>query len=229
MYDVIIVGSGPAGATAAYRLGQAGCRVVVVEKQKLPRYKPCGGGLSLDFLEQQFPFSFSPAIDMHVHKVYYQFLGLEINLPVRDRAMAMVMRDRFDQHILAQASCEVREGTGVRQVWQEPDRVVVEADNGEKISGRYLIGADGANSVVAHALGARRKRSIPAIEIEALVPDSVYRRYAGGPYFIFDGQPRYGYLWVFPKTSCLSVGIAGLHPKRGQLQAELQKVMAGLG
>ncbi len=45
-YDVIIVGGGPGGASASFFLTKAGKKVVVLEKEKLPRYKPCGGGLS---------------------------------------------------------------------------------------------------------------------------------------------------------------------------------------
>ena len=44
-YDVIVVGSGPAGSTAALHLAQGGARVSLVEKAELPRYKTCGGGI----------------------------------------------------------------------------------------------------------------------------------------------------------------------------------------
>ena len=45
MYDVAVVGSGPAGSSAALDLASAGADVVQLEKQQLPRYKACGGGL----------------------------------------------------------------------------------------------------------------------------------------------------------------------------------------
>jgi flavin-dependent dehydrogenase len=44
MHDVVIVGAGIGGATAAYFLRQAGLRVLVIDKERMPRYKPCGGG-----------------------------------------------------------------------------------------------------------------------------------------------------------------------------------------
>lgn len=45
-YDVIVAGMGPAGATAAYELSKKGFKVLALDKQKHPRYKPCGGGLA---------------------------------------------------------------------------------------------------------------------------------------------------------------------------------------
>jgi geranylgeranyl reductase family protein len=228
MYDVLIVGAGPAGATAAYYLGRAGCRVMILEKQYLPRYKPCGGGLSLQFLQKTFPFSFDPVIDLHVRQMQYRFLNMDVAIPIPKGEMAMVMRDRFDQYILSQANCDLREGTSIRGLQQDPDTVTVETTAGEKITARHLIGADGANSVVAHSLGLRRKTLIPALEFEAQVPDAVYKRFADGPVFIFEG-PRYGYQWIFPKANCLSVGIAGYNPKHGELQATFSRTMREMG
>ena len=71
-YDVIIVGGGPAGGTAAYFLGRAGRRVLVLEKELLPRYKACGGGISAHVLEQ-FSFSFEAVIESKVKAISYAF------------------------------------------------------------------------------------------------------------------------------------------------------------
>ena len=46
IYDVIVVGGGPAGSVLAYELAQRGLEVLILEKATLPRYKACGGGLT---------------------------------------------------------------------------------------------------------------------------------------------------------------------------------------
>jgi flavin-dependent dehydrogenase len=104
--------------------------------------------------------------------------------------------------------------------------VTVETMDGQTFEARYLVGADGASSTVARSLGLRRGKILAAaIEAEAPVAPDVLRRFAETPSFIF-GEIRLGYLWVFPKSDHLSVGIAAFHPKRGQLQATLSRVMA---
>ena len=228
-FDVIIVGAGPAGAAAAYFLGEAGQRVVVLEKNTVPRYKACGGGLSARMLEKWFPFSFEPVVETRPRSITYSFGSHTVTLPVTDRSMRLVMRDRFDAYLLAHAQAEVRPGAAVQTVCETPAGVRVETADGALIEGRYLIGADGANSVVARSVGLRRSKTlVAAIEAEAYVPPEVWSRFADGPWFIV-GELKLGYLWIFPKSDHLSVGIGALHPKAGELQAVLARVMARYG
>jgi geranylgeranyl reductase family protein len=228
VYDAIIVGGGPGGATAAYFLGEAGRRVLVLEKATLPRYKPCGGGLS-PFVLRHFPFPFEPVIESTVSAISYAFRGRTVTVPVRGQDVCLVMRDRFDAHILAHARAEVRTGAAVRSVRELADRVIVEAQEGQAFTGRYLIGADGANSVVARGAGLHGGRiRAAAIEVEVPVPPPVLRRFAEMPLFVFGAIPM-GYLWVFPKAAHLSVGIGALRPQPGQLQATLARVMRRYG
>jgi len=229
VYDVIIVGAGPGGATAAYCLGEAGKRVLVIEKDTLPRYKPCGGGLSLRMLEQVFPFSFDEVIEARVRTATFALGQREIRVPLPERGLATVRREKFDAHILAHAKADVRTGAAVRKVTERDDRVSVQTSDGAVYEGRYLIGADGAKSVVARDLGLRRGHAqAAAIEAEVPVAPELMARFGSDMTFIF-GEIHEGYLWIFPKTDLLNVGIGGFHPQRGELQATLARVMARYG
>ena len=79
MYDCIVVGAGPAGTSTAYHLARRGHSVLVLEKDSLPRYKPCSGAVSPSIADY-FEFDFSPAIDRQMRKVSYTWkLGDPVN------------------------------------------------------------------------------------------------------------------------------------------------------
>src|SRR4051812_50180643 len=61
-FDVAVVGAGPAGSTAAYRLARAHARVLLVDKVPFPRDKPCGGGLTMRAV-RQLPFPIEPVVE----------------------------------------------------------------------------------------------------------------------------------------------------------------------
>ena len=110
-YDVIIAGGGPAGATAAFFLGQAGQHVLLLEKDPLPRYKTCGGAVSLRVL-QQFPFSFEPVIQSKVRALSYALGNRFLTMPLRDPSLCMVMRSEFDAYLLQHVDADVRDSYG---------------------------------------------------------------------------------------------------------------------
>ena len=223
-YDVIVAGGGPAGASAAFFLGQAGKRVLVLEKEQLPRYKTCGGAVSTRALEQ-FSFSFEPVIQTKVHALSYAVGGNLITIPLDDSSLCMVMRAEFDAYFLQHVQADIRSGSAVKAVEERSDGVTVTTADGERIDADYLIAADGANSSIARALHLRKRRVLAgAIEIEARVPPEVLNRFAGAPVLIF-GEVGLGYLWIFPKADHLSVGIGGLNPRPGELQSVLEQVM----
>ena len=61
-YDVAVVGAGPSGSTAAYHVAKSGARVLLLDKAKYPRVKPCGGGVTARCLEVA-PVDLTPVIE----------------------------------------------------------------------------------------------------------------------------------------------------------------------
>jgi len=72
-FDVIVVGAGPAGCTAAFNLIRQGFRVALIEKEKLVRQKSCGGGLSARVLDRFpcFKEEIESVILNRVFKIYF--------------------------------------------------------------------------------------------------------------------------------------------------------------
>jgi geranylgeranyl reductase family protein len=230
VYDAIVVGAGPAGATAAYRLGEAGKRVLVLDKERLPRYKPCGGGMSRSLLER-FPFDLSPVVEREIGKVRFHYCdGREVTAELPgQRPFVMVMRDRFDYLILQHARADVRDGEQVMSLHQDETGVEVATRSGEVFRAGYLIGADGANSRVARLAGLRRDKQMGmAIEVEVPADDGLLEKYADTALFVF-GTPPFGYLWIFPKAEHLSVGIGAFEGKGADIRDILRQEMSKLG
>lgn len=200
----------------------------MLEKETLSRYKACVGGLSASVLEQ-FPFSFEPVIEARVKAIAYFFGKERVIIPLPEHALRMVMRNNFDAYILDHAQDEVLQKVTVQSVEEREDRVVVQTNDGQRFESRYLVAADGANSTVSRSLKLRREKLLAgAIEVETPERSDVFSRFAGQAVFIF-GEISMGYLWIFPKSDHLSAGIGALHPRPGQLQATLKRVLTRFG
>ncbi|MBI4001018.1 MAG: geranylgeranyl reductase family protein [Nitrospira defluvii] len=228
-YDVVIVGMGPAGATAATALSRGGLAVLGFDKDTHPRYKVCGGGLSARIAQLLDP-EFRSVVEHTVNGVQFVYRGQDPILIESSQPIAyMVMRDRFDHYLLQQAvraGTEIRNGEGVAVVRQESDGVEVTTERG-RYRAKIVIGADGANSVVArHLFPNRSLYRAPALESE--VPIGNDRHYPGPSTILVDvGAARQGYGWIFPKQACLSVGVGEFRRKSTSLRTTFDRFIQG--
>ncbi len=224
--DVIIVGAGPAGSSAAYFLGKAGYRVLVLEKCVLPRYKTCAGGVPTSAMHY-FPFDFAPVIEQYIYRASFIYQDKQVTQSVPDGSLVMVMRDSFDYFILGRTKAEVVQGVEVQGVIAGNAGYEVKTRDGKSFSSRYVLGADGPNSIVAKSMGMGRNRQMGiALEVEAEVSPQVLESFQGR-FLVGLGDLQKGYYWIFPKSGHLSVGLGTMH-KGGdkQLFSTLSRVMA---
>ncbi|MBU1748574.1 MAG: geranylgeranyl reductase family protein [Chloroflexi bacterium] len=226
--DVIVVGAGPAGASCACTLARAGARVILLEKETLPRYKACGGGVPVKTAEL-LGLDLSSVLEVRAAGVRLTCAGHDTLTvrPVRELGW-LVMRDRLDAlvaHTAADAGAELVEGRAVRDVEARADGVTVRA-GGNAYAGRYLVAADGAPSRLARAAGLAT-RSRPGLAIEAEVGVTDAQREAQGNLMTFDfGAVPGGYAWTFPKADHLSAGVCTSYPRLPGLRRCLDAYIA---
>jgi geranylgeranyl reductase family protein len=216
-YDVIVVGAGPGGSTAARFCSKAGLKTLIIEKERLPRYKPCGGCLSIK-TAHLLGFDLSPVIENTIYGAKFTYCSKDpFFIEKKDPIAFLVMRDRFDQLLINKAledGAEIREGEKVTRVEEKDDGVEVEWGKGKRFHCRYLIGADGPESIVARSLPLLPQRNDGngiAIECEIPFDESIHFPQNELQFVNLDfGRVPNGYGWVFPKKEWLSIGIGGM-------------------
>ncbi|HTL30925.1 MAG TPA: NAD(P)/FAD-dependent oxidoreductase [Tepidisphaeraceae bacterium] len=222
-YDVVIVGGGPGGATAAMVLARAGKKAVVLEKTKFPRFH-----IGESFLPRNFPLIQELGLEEqlkalpHVPKFGAEFgMGNEFNSSRFTFRIGLlpgsptfnIERAVFDDMLLKEArksGAEVRENVTVRKIVRMRDGDVAIATDKDEITGKYLFDASGQSTLVGKHLGTRRPHKSKHLQRIAYFQHfEGVKRLAGeeaGHPAIFMSQE--GWFWVIPiNDQVTSVGL----------------------
>ncbi|TDB74959.1 geranylgeranyl reductase family protein [Micromonospora sp. KC723] len=231
IWDLVVVGAGPAGLSAARVAAAAGVRTLVLDRATHPRYKTCGGGLIGTSLSEVAGRMEVPAHD-RVDRVTFTRDGRRA-FTRRHRAplVAMVRREEFDDRLRAAAvaaGAELREGVAVRGVEQDPDGVRVRLADGTTVAARTVVGADGSSGVTARHVGVRFRQVDLGLERELPVPAAVQRRWQGRLLLDWGAIPG-SYAWVFPKGSSLTVGVIAARGEGAGTREYLRRFLDRLG
>lgn len=223
-FDILVVGAGPAGAVFAYELKKIlpNSKVLVIEKENIPRYKTCGGGIQFKSAKI-IPFNIESVVEDIIFGIRFSYKYQErftrtSNVPL----VYNVMRDKFDAFLIEKTQelgVSLLNGCTVEKVYAEEEQIIVQTNTSQKLSCNILVGADGAMSITAKSLGLMKNIPLSfAIESEISVAPEILKKHKG--FITVDcGTIRSGYAWIFPKSSHLSIG-AGTSKKYAPLLKE---------
>lgn len=232
-YDVVVVGSGPAGATAAHDLVRAGRSVLLLDRAG--RVKPCGGAVPPQLLKDfDVPESLLVARINEARMVSPK--GKTVDIPVGQGFVGMVDREVFDEWLRARAAKagakrvtgafvrRVRDADGVARVVYTDGR---SRSGGEKsVRARAIIGADGALSQVARQCVPRANEGKFVFAYHEIIksPENNSALFAHDRCDVYYQGPLSPdfYAWIFPHGKTTSVGTGSLQKGFGLKESVMQ-------
>ena len=236
---VVVVGAGPAGATAARTLALAGVPVKLFDRAAFPRNKPCGGGISVRVL-RRFPHIEGALGRIATHAVSRLCLegpgGESTIVESPEPAALMIRRLDFDALLVSlavEAGAELVTGVDVVQASADRETVALTARDGRRVEASLVVAADGVHSVIARRLGLNRGWTPHAVALDMMeeTPRSTLRDMDPSTMWVAYGyepgkvqgtgqhgqrsgqawtRAAEGYAYIFPKRDHVNVGIGFL-------------------
>ncbi|MDX6265306.1 MAG: hypothetical protein QOD70_46 [Frankiales bacterium] len=230
VWDVAVVGAGPAGASAARAAAAAGARVLLLEKAQVPRYKRCGGGL-IGPAQQALADSGVKIAGLsrdHVGRFTFTHGGRRGFSRAATPFLPMVLRSELDAELVRiaqEAGAQLRTGSTVG-AYDEQDGVVTLGTSDGPVWARAVVAADGSASRASGYVGVHC--DLVDIGLEAELPRPRGSDWDGR--VLLDWGPVPGsYGWVFPKGETLTVGVIGDRDAGPAMRDYYRAFVASLG
>ncbi len=238
LYDVVIVGAGPAGSNAAYYLAKEGFSVALLDKDEFPRKKPCGDSFpigALETLDCKIP---NKIIGRRIHGMNLISPREEIHFLYRSRELGYtIAREDLDTFLLQRAINKGAEFFGKAKISKVRVNKIngaysglVETTDGTTFTGQVIIGADGCKGVIGRSVGlvAPRKSNEKVIALRGYI----YEEQLGMPIEDFLIHPdlieiyyainQNGYDWIFPLKDKVNIGTGYFPPRQMSIKKALE-------
>ena len=238
-FDVVVVGAGPAGSSCARGCATRGLSTLLLERESLPRDKPCGGMMNVTVLER-----YPDLEDLVSRRTTRTRMFLNNRMfYVYDNPNLLFTRTKLDVYLARKAQragADLREGREAVTMEVHDRGVLVTCDDGETFHGRMLVDATGAKSrfFIEHKRRVRERLQykVVSLVLEAPCPNSVIEERMG-----FPGGPRdghydahlmtgfIGYGWVFPKDGFMNLGLGTITPRGHLLRGAFDRFLKMTG
>ena len=215
-YEVVIIGAGPAGSTAAKFLSENGVNVLLIDKSKFPRDKPCGGGIPIRVFKR-FPYLEEDCIDSYSYAAfaYSPSLKNKMELQRNEPLVAMILRKKFDYKLVKYAinsGSKFIDGKSAQDIKILKNYVKIFLNDGNSIESDIVIGADGVWSNIAKKTRLRKNLTNICMCLfeEYHLNNKTLDRFLGEKrtcHIHFNVNRSAGYGWVFPKKEHVNIGI----------------------
>ncbi len=221
-----VVGAGPAGSATALRIARAGAKVLLLDRARFPRDKPCGGGLTGRALRHA-PCAVDPVVEHVVDRFRIRLrYGRSFTRHHERPLVLMTQRRLLDLHLAEQAAAagaDFRDASRVTEVEAAETHVDLRVDGGA-IRAETLVGADGANGIVARATGLG-EGIVTGVALEANVAHGDIDAAPIDRTAVVElGVVPGGYGWVFPKGDHANLGVGGWGSEGPRLREHLARL-----
>jgi len=234
--DVLIIGAGPAGATAATFLARsnASISVIILEKDTFPRNKPCGGALTVRIFER-FEYLSPEQTESVVHGGYLYAPNLTSKVKIEDPEKPvgyMVLRENFDNILVEKAKesgAKLIENAIIENFEILSNEIKVKLQDGTRITAKILLGADGVTSIVAKKTKLKKKwkddelgmcilaqKELNKDEMEIFNPKGL------SVHIHIGYKNLFGYFWTFYKKNHVNVGLGCLLSEKKDKKVNLK-------
>jgi geranylgeranyl reductase family protein len=207
IFDVIIVGAGPAGSFAAEQLARAGVSVALLDGRPPGEPKACGGGVTSKALKA-WPHLLE-AVGRTIDELdMYSPSGKHLHMKL-DEPFAVYSRIAFDTFLRERAreagAVVIPDKISGRGFKRDGNRWIVTTQSGTELTSKFLVGADGANSAIAKKLAG----PLPPAEMEVAFGYRAPLPESKDAATVVAFLPKWvGYAWAFPRVDHVSFGIA---------------------